>query len=151
MPNRAQIVAKAREYLGTPFKNQHRMKGKHGGVDCVGLVLLVAEELHISDKDSTALHSTDHLNYTVGASTDILPDCRARLIEKPVMKLQPGDVVVIRFMGSNHHSGIISSMHGSLGIIHAYNIDQKCVIEHILDAKWRRRIAGAFEYPGTTD
>ena len=47
---REQIIAKAREWLGTPYHHQQSLKGV--GVDCLGLVAAVAIELDIGGKYS---------------------------------------------------------------------------------------------------
>ena len=46
---RAHIIAQAREWLGTPFHHQARVKGV--GADCAGLVIGVARALDIVGPD----------------------------------------------------------------------------------------------------
>lgn len=45
------IVAEARTWLGVPWRHQGRSRA---GVDCAGLVVLVARALELADYDSTA-------------------------------------------------------------------------------------------------
>ena len=45
------IVAEARTWLGVPWRHQGRSRA---GVDCAGLVVLVARALELADHDSTA-------------------------------------------------------------------------------------------------
>lgn len=153
MTTRAQVIAKAREFAGTPFKDQHRMKGKKGGVDCVGIVLLVAEELGICYNDTQEMKGSDYQNYSAqGLNSFVLTECRKRLIEKPVMQMKAGDVVVMRVPDIPCHAGILAERDGHLYLIHALNDGpQGKVTEHILDFKWQRRICGVFEYPGIED
>lgn len=153
MSNHNDVVCKAREFLDTPFKDQHRVKGKKGGVDCVGLVLLVAEELGISYNDTKEMRGTDYLNYPHdGLNSFVLTECRKRLVEKPIKDIRHGDVVVMRVPDIPCHCGIVADRKGILYLIHALNSGQDGrVVEHILDEKWRRRICGAFEYPGLED
>lgn len=49
--DKEQIIAKAREFIGTPYLHQGRVKG--AGIDCCGLVIQVAKELGLSDYDLT--------------------------------------------------------------------------------------------------
>ena len=147
------MQAKAREFIDTPFKDQHRVKGKNGGIDCVGLVLLVAEELGISYKDTAAMRGRDYLNYrTNSLNSFVLLECKKRLIEKPIMDLQPGDVIVMKLPSIACHVGIVTERAGVHYMVHALNSGNKKnpgrVTEHILDAKWLHHVCGAFSYPG---
>ena len=80
MVTKAEIVAKAREYVGTPFHHQARMKGV--GVDCVGLLFGVGRDLGLAWRD-------------VGAYPDVPdPTTMRRLIgeqmnEIPVEGIEP--------------------------------------------------------------
>jgi cell wall-associated NlpC family hydrolase len=51
MPGRTDIVAAARTYLGVPWRHQGRTRA---GLDCAGLIVMVARDLALSDYDSTA-------------------------------------------------------------------------------------------------
>lgn len=151
MATRAQIQATARTFAGTPFKDQHRKKGVNGGLDCVGLVLLVAEDLRISYRDTQEMRGADYLNYSVGLHSMVLDECKKRLVEKSLSQMKAGDVIVMRIDGMTSHAGIVTERKGQLYMIHAFNGGPKCVTEHIIDFKWMRRICGVFEYPGVED
>jgi cell wall-associated NlpC family hydrolase len=152
MATRSQIQTKAREFIGTPFKSQHRMKGPKGGVDCVGIVLLVAEELGIAYKDTQEMRGLDYINYPIdGIGGFVLQECNKRLMAKPISQAKPGDVVVMRVPDVPCHAGILTDVGGVRYMVHAFNSGPEKVVEHILDFKWERRIVGCFEYPGTTE
>lgn len=152
MVTRADVQAKAREFIDTPFKDQHRMKGKRGGIDCVGLVLLTAEELEISYVDTEQMRGVDYLNYpSTGLNSFVLTECKKRLVEKTINDIKPGDVIVMSVPDVACHAGIVTEQKGVLYMIHAYNSGPQKVVEHILDVKWRRRICGVFSYPGVED
>lgn len=145
---REQIVQCAREYLGAKFVHQGRMKGV--GVDCVGLVLCVAWELALVDRTGQAIRPTDYTDYSAQPAGTFVNDvCIKRLLRKSPAEIKPGDVVSMRVPVEPVHVGIISSREKVLYLIHAYNSgpDPK-VIEHRLDDRWRRRIVGAFAFPG---
>ena len=55
------ICQQARTWLGTPFKHQGRVKGV--GVDCLGLLIGVAQELDLRDAQGRKLAAFDALDY----------------------------------------------------------------------------------------
>src|SRR5260370_41141523 len=89
MATRNQIIAKTREWLGTPFRHQGRIKGK--GVDCAGLVLSVAQELGV------ALPYDEYLKYDAYPTDDtVLRECRKQFREIPITDIRPGDILCMR-------------------------------------------------------
>lgn len=147
MPTREAIQAQARLYIDTPFIHQGRLRGR--GLDCVGLVLSVAEDLRINDKSGVPILLDDYRQYgPQPEGTLVLDCCRDRLIEKQIKDLKPGDVICTRIPDTPTHTAIIVERNNTLYMVHAYQGGaQKCV-EHIMDFKWRRRIVAAFEFPG---
>jgi hypothetical protein len=153
---KAEFVAKAREYLGTPIRHQGRRKGPHGAVDCIGLLLCVGEDLGIVDKHGVPTRRTDYLNYLpVPGDRFVHEECVKRLIQKSGAP-EPGDVITLRVPMLPCHLAIVSSLQGSIGMIHATTSrgsrDPRSqhgkVVEHILDGNWRWRIEGVFAVPG---
>lgn len=143
MPTRAQIVAKAREYLGTPFAHQGRVK--RYVIDCIGLPLCVAQELDLVDVQDRLITIFDYRNYGPQPVDEFIhSEFARRLIPKDTA--QPGDVVTIRMSRKAIcHAGIITD----IGIIHA--IKPRGVVEHSLDDRWHTRIAGIFAFPGVVN
>jgi hypothetical protein len=157
--SRRDVYLKAREYLGTPFHQQGRLK--RVGLDCVGIVLCVGAELGLKYKDGRAIGALDHRDYGLYPVLDEMQekaklafiDCGPRApIAGDILTLAPrGDLPVPRRQAPTHHMAIVSDLgRGELGIIHAYGSLGK-VAEHILDSRWRRRIAGVFGYEGLSD
>ena len=144
MISRDQIIAEARKWLGTPFRHQGRIRGR--GVDCVGLLLCVMRDLGIAD------WLTEFVTYPRQPMTDrVLEVCRARMIEIPLFEpMQPGDILVFRVPTVACHTAIVTELHGKPGIVHAYSPAGK-VVEHCIDEKWRRRVAGCFLAPGVSE
>jgi NlpC/P60 family putative phage cell wall peptidase len=138
---RENIVACARTYLGTPFAHQGRIRGM--ALDCVGLVICVGNDL--------SLPVPNYANYGMQAVDDtVLKRCKEHLQEVPVEQMQPGDILCFRCEHLACHVGIATELMGNPGIIHAYSPNKK-VVEHNLDFKWRRRIAGVFRFPNVED
>lgn len=134
MARRADIVAEARRWIGTPFRHQGRVLGV--GVDCAGLVIGVAHALGLS--------SFDYTQYGREPANGLLLDiCERHLNRMPLLDARPGDIYAMRFGAEPQHLAIVSDY----GIIHAYAPAGKCV-EHRMDDVWRRRIVRAYRYRG---
>lgn len=143
----ADVVRRARVYLGTPFLHQGRILGR--GVDCVGLVLSVAEDLALVDVAGRPFKRDDYTNYGRQPLERFVHDeCLARLekIERP-LELRDGDIVSMRVPHLPTHTAFIALRSGVEYTIHAYE-GSNGVVEHILSLPWRRRIVGAFRFPG---
>ena len=143
----AQIVAAARSYKGLPFRHQGR--SRLTGIDCVGLPLCVGDELHLLDKNGLIIQANLYHEYATQPIGRYVYDvCDKHLIWKPLRLLAPGDVVALMVPTVPCHVGIIGNWPEGLTLIHAYNSGKEPkVIEHLLDKKWHRRIAGCFKYP----
>lgn len=142
----ADVVRRARIYLGTPFLHQGRVLGR--GVDCVGLVLCVAEDLHLADRAGRPFKRTDYHNYGRQPVERFVHDeCLARLDKIRFDELRDGDVVSMRVPHLPTHTAIIALRDGYEHMIHAYE-GSRGVVENILALPWRRRIVGAFRFPG---
>lgn len=148
MATRAQIIAKAREYVGTPFVHLGRQKGV--GIDCVGLVLCVAEDLGLVDSNGVLLLKTDYATYSPQPSGQGL--VQRELVRRTKRKLAnqflPGDIVSLRVPIEPCHVGIITEYKGVPYIVHAYSGGERKCIEHIFNAQWQRRVSTVFEFPG---
>lgn len=131
---RADIVAAARGWLGTPWHHQGRLKGV--GVDCVGVVIGVAGELGISDFDITGYgHRPD--------SRELERLAGHLMVEVPVAEAQPGDVLLLDVDKQPQHLAFVTDV----GMLHAY-APLRRVVEHRRDAAWDDRIVAVFQLPG---
>lgn len=142
MTTRAELVAEARSWLGTPWVHQGRMKGVAG--DCVALVTMTGKA-----KGLTTFDITDYVRKPDGVA--LLALLRRYLIEIPVAQMQPGDVLCFVFNRIPHHIGVAGDYRGEgggLSVIHGDNSATQMVVEHRLDERWRARICAAFKYPG---
>ncbi len=152
-PSRKQISAKAREYLGTKFQHQGRLKGI--SCDCVGLPYMVAEEMGLHSTDGKAIDKNENLNYQAQPTDNFVQqECTRLLVSKPLAQMQEGDVILMKMPTIPCHVGIVSRMyvgtpHECFGVIHSYSLTKK-VVETIIDAKLQNRIVGVFGFPGVT-
>lgn len=150
--SRSAIVKAARGWVGTPFAHQGRIKGR--AVDCVGLVLCVAEELGIDGACSSPESWTRQPKYSQYGPEPfrgkVFNECVERLEKvQDSESIKVGDILSLRVPLTPCHVAIVSEHNGVLYMIHAYNggTNKKCC-EHVLDSAWRRRIAGVFRFPG---
>ena len=130
------FVAAGRRYIGTPFRHQGR---GHGGLDCVGLLVAIARDLGLPHRDVTG--------YTRRAEgMGFLEHFRGQLLEIPLGAITPGDVLVFVETVYPCHTGLCSSRHGALHLIHAH-APRRMVIEEPLDGAWRQKLRFAFRFP----
>jgi hypothetical protein len=153
LPLRYRIMEQARQYLGTPFQPQGRLKGV--ALDCVGLPLCVAEDLGLVDRAGVPMLKSDYRNYSPQPLNGFVHDeCVRRLFQHNVGELQVGDVLTLRVPRVPCHVAIVSEFCGILHMVHAYEgyatkkLPQGRCVEHVLTDKWRARIEGAFSFPG---
>ena len=148
------IVACAREWVGTRFHHQGRLKksAEHkGGVDCLGLLMGVARELEISGAKGTPLCDVDETDYPHYPDTKRLRESLdAFLYPIALQSLAPGDVVLFNIDDNPQHLAIASNMKDSMGIIHAY-APAKAVVEHQLDAWWKACIEAVYRIPASSN
>lgn len=140
---RADVVAEARAWIGTPYHHQARVRGV--GVDCAGLVIGVARALGIVPPEM------DVCGYSRRPDgTSLLAHCDCWMARVPLDALQPGDVIVIRVEADPQHMAIVGDyLHGGLSMIHSLDRQGKgSVIEHRLDERFRRRLVAGYAMPG---
>lgn len=126
------IIAKAREYVGTPFHHQGRQKGV--GIDCIGLLVCVANDLGIKVIDRDGYGT---MPYKGLLEQGLKENCERITI--PV----PGCIVLIKFPNAHpSHVGIYTGEN----IIHCWSQPGKCV-EHIYSDKWKRLTVGYYRWP----
>ena len=139
MISRSEIVETARACLGTPFHHQGRMPGV--GLDCVGLVVVVAKKLEAAYTDMRA--------YSMRPDGKTLLEmlrfnsCLQELSSPDAA--QSGDVLVFQFIGPvwPQHVGIRTDK----GMIHTYTALKRVVEEPYSDV-WRGRATHAFQFMG---
>jgi cell wall-associated NlpC family hydrolase len=125
------IIEIARTWLGTKFHHQGRKKG--AGVDCIGLVVGVAQELGLQVEDKTD-YGREPNNF------ELQNGLKAQLKK---CELQIGAVALFKMDKEPQHVGIISDYGDGFGLIHAYAQSRK-VVEHNLDELWLGRLVSCY-------
>lgn len=136
----ADIVTEARQWIGTPWHHQGRVK--QVGVDCLGLIVGCARALEIPLQDVT--------NY--GRLPDPIvarKELRRQLIQLQLCDVQPGDILYLRWLNSPQHFAIFTGD----GLIHAYSKirhtgEMGRVIEHRMSDRWWSMVMDIYRLKG---
>ncbi|MDH3664245.1 MAG: peptidase P60, partial [Alphaproteobacteria bacterium] len=109
--DRANILAAARTWLGTPWIHQGRLKTVC--VDCGGLIIGVGKELGLLDFDTQVYGR-------IPDGQRLRALCDEHLTAKPVGDIVPGDVLLMRFTRHPQHLAIVGDRGDPFSLIHAY-------------------------------
>jgi len=150
MSSNEHVVACARSWLGTRFHHQGRIKktdSHKGGVDCLGLLVGVADELSLTSVSGQKLQDLDETDYShYPDSAHLRVQLEKNLIAIPIDSIGEGDILLMNIDDHPQHLGIVSELGGHLGLIHAY-APARAVVEHTLDGYWLSRIEASFCIP----
>jgi cell wall-associated NlpC family hydrolase len=144
------IVKQARTWLGTKYHHQGRLKKStncSGGVDCIGLVIGVADELNICDANGCLLSKYNRTGYSMYPEGEKLAHSIAtHLSSVELDKMQVGDILLFKFWKEPQHVGILSEYPtGGFGLIHC-NSSSDTVVEQPLSDAWRRMITHVYRF-----
>jgi cell wall-associated NlpC family hydrolase len=168
----SEVIKAARSWLGTPFAHQGRVKGVGG--DCLGLLIGVAAELELRDKEGRLLAEYDALDYghlpdekrlwrglkkhlfhwerSESTQCDTGEGLVTLFLNPPpkseisTLPLGRGNIGLFRIDGTARHLGIIAQDTGYPTLIHAYAPARK-VVEHRFDQIWQERLVALFSIP----
>ncbi|CAN1509787.1 phage_NlpC_fam, putative phage cell wall peptidase, NlpC/P60 family [Rhabdaerophilaceae bacterium] len=138
---RAKIVEAARGWIGTPYRHQASLRGQ--GADCLGLLRGVWRDVLGPEPEPLPAYSA-HWNDAPG-NEPLLDLAHRRLVAcEANATLRPGRVILFRWRPDLpvRHCAIAT---GLGHFVHAH--DRACVAEVALHARWRRQIAGLFDFP----
>ena len=134
------IATTARTYLGVRFVHQGR---SIQGVDCLGLLMLVAQELGLCGRSGQPFTKLDDLAYSSYPQAKQLHTTLARELT-PIHTPEAGAILLFQWDGVARHLGICTKLDGAYGLLHAYAPAGK-VVEHRLDASWQTRLCGIYQ------
>ncbi len=132
---RQDVVDAARAYLGVRWVHQGRQRSL--GLDCLGLIIVVAEDLGYKPKD--------HLAYSREPDPQLLQALVAEQFTKVDREPVAGDMVLLHFHArrkSPYHFGIVTER-GTM--IHGHGPSRK-VVEQPL-RMYADQIHSVFEFP----
>lgn len=145
MTTASDIVVAAREWVGTPYRHQHSVKGS--GTDCLGLIRGVYRDVIGPEPETPPNYSP---SWGEGDRREVLLTAAHRHLvaidDWHHDSVAPGDVLIFRMKRGviAKHCGIVTS---DTHMVHAYQ-GAGCVIESALVPYWRKKIVGVFRYPG---
>ena len=140
---RTRALIAARDWLGTPYRHQASLKGE--GADCLGLVRGIWREVVAPEPEALPAYGPD---WAEAGGEDLLWTAARRwLVEIPVERARPGDVLLFRMAPGvpAKHCAILSDDAGEGRMIHAYW--GRAVVESWMGRWWRRRLVAAFAWP----
>jgi hypothetical protein len=129
MVSRAHIIAEARSYIDTPWRHQGRSRTT--GVDCVGLLVCIADTLGLADYDD----SYKMVNYSRRPDGTLIQLFRKHLISVSPAYVLDGDVVIFVRDRQPCHCGIKTTFRDQPGIIHAHMRFRKVVEQTLQSAE----------------
>ncbi|MEO0730044.1 MAG: NlpC/P60 family protein [Pseudomonadota bacterium] len=136
-----EVVAAARNWLGTPYHHQASKRGL--GCDCLGLVRGVWRDCYGFDAEVAPAYTRDWAEAR-GEET-LLAAASRHLVRRNSGLFETGDILIFRYargLPAKHAAIATSATH----MIHA--IEKRGVVEVAIVPAWRRRIAGVFAFPG---
>jgi cell wall-associated NlpC family hydrolase len=144
MTTRADIVAEARSWIGTPYEHQQRSKGL--AVDCIGVLIGTGRSLGLvaGDFDVTGYGRRPD-------GTSLIDHCERHMTRIDQAAMQPGDAVVLAFDGDPQHFGmLVDYRHGGLAIVHAMQKYGRVVETRLLFGSAPRalKFVAAYRLPG---
>lgn len=137
-----QLVAEARRWIDTPFVHQGRLMGV--GVDCVGLVVGVAQSLGL------APGYVDRRDYPRQPTDRYMGDqLNTHLVPVPIDARQAGDVLWFAWARDPQHLGMLTERNT---VVHAYGMDtgrrsRGGVVETTLSGSHLAAIRRVYRFP----
>lgn len=141
---RAEVIAEARRWIGTPYVHQASCAG--AGTDCLGLVRGIWRVLYGGEPEAAPAYGAGWGE--VGAAETLLGASRRHLVPIAREEMAPGDVLVFRMRrgAPAKHMAVLAEGDASGGrMIHAYS--GHAVLEGAYAEGWRRRLAASFRFP----
>jgi hypothetical protein len=130
------VVEAARKYINTPYLDQGRKIGV--GCDCIGLPIMVAQDLGLGDWDEDGYRSYQQDGEFKSKIEKVCAN----------ISIQPGALLLFKISSREQHCGIVSNHFlGGFGLIHAWDLPKQ-VCEHRLDRSWRVRAVGCYGFRG---
>ncbi len=151
----AQVVIEAREWAGTRWRHQGRLKGE--ACDCAGLIIGVGYRLGALGADPK---DPDNMRRFVGYNHTPNPGKMMSALNLFLSQIRLedvgiGDIVYLRFSGGQarinpQHLCIVTEGGWIVGgkMIHALAFPARKVVEHGIDEQWHGRSTRAYRYPG---
>jgi hypothetical protein len=140
MVTRADIIAEARSWTGTPWRHQGRLKGI--ATDCVGFAIMVPVALGLMPAEAALI-----TRYSRHPDPELLKKYLREYCDLTDRLIGGNLLLLCRRRNIPQHVAILTS---SSSMIHAID-ERRGVREHGLDQRWRSAIAGIYSYRGISE
>ncbi|MFC7378592.1 NlpC/P60 family protein [Brevundimonas sp. GCM10030266] len=140
---RARALEVARAWVGTPYRHQASVRGH--GADCLGLLRGIWREIVGAEPEAIPAYQADWAE--VGGEEALWAAARRWLVEIPVARARPGDVLLFRMQphAPAKHCAVLGNDINEGRMIHAYW--GRAVVESWMGRWWRSRLVAAFTWP----
>lgn len=137
---RAEVVAAARRWIGTPCAHGAALRGV--GCDCLGLIRGLRADLGGTPPPALPPYPP---GWALRGADEALAQGLAAWLPAPCAPLAPGQVLLFRLRDGAPagHLGVLTEAGAAQRFVHAY--DRHGVVESPLAAPWARRLAARFE------
>lgn len=142
-----QVVASARDWIGTPY--QHQMSCKGAGSDCLGLVRGVWREVLGAEPVPIPAYTYDWSE--VSKAEVLWTSARDVMCSvAPDAPLAPGQILLFRMRKTAvaKHLGILVSAGAAPRFVHAYT--RHGVVETSFSQPWQRALVARFSFPSVS-
>ncbi len=139
----AEILAEARDWIGTPYRHQASCRG--AGADCLGLLRGVWRAIYGHEPEVVPAYTSD---WSEPQGDERLWSAALRhLVVKASDEAAPADILLflMRDGAVAKHLGLQADVRTAPSFIHAYS--GHGVIESPLSEPWQRRIVARFAFP----
>jgi cell wall-associated NlpC family hydrolase len=135
MRNSDEIIEAARRWIGVKWKHQGRTRS---GIDCLGLIVLVAKELGISEVDQKTYSPRPD-------GSSLVKRFGEEMDEIPLTEIRQGDVILFADSAFPCHVAFVSQKHSKLYIIHAH-ATRRQVLEERYAYEWLDKARKAYRF-----
>jgi NlpC/P60 family putative phage cell wall peptidase len=140
---REAIVIEAREWVGTRYKHQASLKGV--GCDCIGLIAGVGRALGFQSAERFDRDPRFRAYSRTPEPKMLFQACAEYLEPVPLLRSQPGDILLTRFKDDPQHFALLADRDGQRYMVHSYTQARK-VVENRIDDTWLKRIVSTFKF-----
>lgn len=129
------IIEAARRWIGVKWKHQGRTRS---GIDCLGLIVLVAKELGISQVDQKTYSPRPD-------GSSLVKRFGEEMDEIPLTEIRQGDVILFADSSFPCHVAFVSEKYGKKYIIHAH-ATRRQVLEERYAYEWLDKARKAYRF-----
>lgn len=146
---REAVLIEAGEWVGTPYRHQHRAKGL--AVDCIGLIWGVGEAAGVLDVDMGK--AQQFLGYTRLPNPRRMLEALETFFVAAPADVQPGDFAWLAWDAARNlpqHLAILGQWRDQPTLIHADSVQGK-VVQHGFTMEWPGLVKSWWRFPGLAE